>query len=253
VSELAEIIRYLDTLLEPSIYSDVAMNGLQVDSGRSTIKRLAVAVDSGLSVIEEAIRFKADLLIVHHGMFWGEPLAVRGAHALKLRHLLTGGCSLYASHLPLDGNREAGNGFELGRYLELSDLAPFYQYKGATIGAQGRFSKPLKIDEIAAKCRNMTGASDPLVLPFGVPDISTVGIITGSGASALEYCAHNRIDLLISGEPKHSAFHDARELGINAIFAGHYATETFGVRALARRLEKQFNLESVFIDIPSGI
>lgn len=246
------IVTYLDELLRPALYTDASKNGLQVDAGRSEVTRVAVAVDSGLSVVEEAVDKSADLLIVHHGLFWGSESTLTGAFGAKIRLLVQGGCSLYASHLPLDGNPEVGNAFELGRFLGVSDLAGFCHYGGMTIGARGALHSAT-VDSVAKACASMLGAGSPLILPFGRKQIDTVAIVTGSGSSALEDCSREGIDLLISGEPKQAAFHTCKELGLNAIFAGHYATETFGVRALLSRIQAAFSVEGIFIDQPTGI
>lgn len=253
MAQLPSIVKYLDSLLSPSTYEDAALNGLQVDGRNLDIQLVATAVDAGESVIAEAIKAEADLLIVHHGLFWGSENAITGPFGRKIHKLLKAGCSLYASHLPLDGHREVGNGFELGRFLELDKLEPFCEYGGATVGARGTLTKPQPLEYFTSKASEMIGASSPLALPFGSKEISSVGIVTGSGSMAIQECANKGIDLLISGEPKQEAYHTAKELGVNALFVGHYASETFGVRALGSRLAADFDVSTQFIDEPTGI
>lgn len=253
MAELRELVAYLDGLLKPALYKDASKNGLQVDSGNARVDRVAAAVDSGLSVIEEAAAGGAQLLLVHHGLLWGDDLPLTGPFGRKIGALYRSGCSLYASHLPLDGNEQVGNNFELGRFLNLTNLEGFFDYHGMPIGCRGETKVQSSLDEIASACEAIPGATKPLVLPFGPHKVRKIGIVTGSGSSALEECAHAGLDLLISGEPKQAAFHTCKELGINAIFAGHYGTETFGVKALLQRLQHSFGVTTLFVDQPTGI
>ena len=255
MATLQDICNFLNGLLEPEKYEDQALNGLQVQANSidSQVAKVAVAVDSGLSVIEETIATKADLLIVHHGLFWGKEQAITGPLYQKLKALLGTNCSLYASHLPLDGNPEVGNAFELARYLELEQLEPFMQYGNATIGCQGQLAKAKELSVVEAKLKKMPGAIEILKLPFGPKEISQIGIVTGSGSAAIPEAKALGLDLLISGEAKQEAYHNAKEHQVNCWFAGHYATETFGVLALKRLLENKFQLETCFIDEPTGI
>lgn len=254
MAQLATVVRYLDSLLQPALFkADSALNGLQVEARPSEVKKVAVAVDAGLSVIEKAVAQEADLLIVHHGLFWGACVPITGTLSQKLELLLSRRCALYASHLPLDSHPEVGNGFELARLVGLSALEPFCQYKGVTIGARGRMPAPVPLQHFIDRCATLPGAITPLVLPFGAGMITRVGVATGSAAMAVPIAAEEGLDLLISGEPKQEVYHIARELKINALFCGHYATETVGVRALAHRLERDLDLSTVFIDEPTGI
>lgn len=253
MAQLNSIISCLDSLLTPSQFADSAFNGLQVDGGESDIRLVAYAVDAGLSVIESAVKAEADLLIVHHGLMWGAQQAVVGPYGKKVELLIRHRCSLYASHLPLDAHREVGNGFELARFIGLENLEPFCQYKGQMIGAKGMVPRGQPLERFVELARSIPGAPNPVVLPFGKKEIQRVGIVTGSGSFALQSAAEDGLDLLLSGEAKQEAYHLAKELKINAIFAGHYATETFGVSALARRLQKDFDVKTIFIDEPTGI
>ncbi len=229
------------------------MNGIQVESGQTSIEKVAVAVDAGESIIERAVGEKAQLLIVHHGLFWGSPTSITGALARKVANLIRGGCSLYASHLPLDAHAEVGNGFELARHLGLSDLQGFCEYSGSLIGAQGRLPAPRTVLEVAALLAKLPGARAPLVLEHGKSKVQSVGIVTGSGAFGVSAAAQAGLDCYVSGEPKHEVYHLSKELKISCVFAGHYATETFGVRAVGRKLQGEFGLNVVFLDETSGI
>ncbi|MCB0310288.1 MAG: Nif3-like dinuclear metal center hexameric protein [Bdellovibrionales bacterium] len=253
MTQLASIVSYLDSLLSPQLYTDSSLNGLQVESSVSDIRRVAVAVDAGLDVIRAAADMEANLLIVHHGLMWGGEQPIRGTFGKKIELLLKSGISLYVSHLPLDGNLEVGNGAELARFLDLQEIKPFCEVNGMSVGVRGCLKSDFSIEHFQKKASQMLGAVVPLCFEFGKSDIRDVAVVTGSGSSALDLCAEQRIDLLVSGEPKHEAYQRAKELKMNAIFLGHYASETFGVRALARRLATDFDLEHEFIDDPSGI
>ena len=254
MAQLTSVISYLDSLLENQRYTDVALNGLQVETGNTVIKRVAYAVDSGLSILEQAVKAEADLLLFHHGLFWvAGPSPLRGTFGRKVELLFKHRCSLYASHLPLDGHIEVGNGTGVARFFGLEEVTPFFEHHGATIGVRARVKNALPLAHFAERASALPGAPTPFLLPFGKDKIVTVGVVTGSGSSAITLCAEAGIDLLISGEPKHEAYHLAREARQSALFAGHYATETFGVAALAKRLEKDFDLQTIFIDESSGI
>lgn len=250
---LTKIVSYLDELLKVASFKDASLNGLQVESSNNEIKRVAVAVDAGLSVIEAALAQKADLLIVHHGLYWGKEQAIRGVFGRKVRALLSGGCSLYCSHLPLDSHLELGNNAQLARLLQLDRIEGFALLDQNFVGVQGRLQTPQPLSQIAQTLRQLPGAGEPLVLAFGPRQVSTVGILSGSGSFALSETRRLGLDLLISGEPKQEAYHHCRELELNAIFAGHYATETVGVQALAKQLESAFQLQTFFVHEPTGI
>lgn len=253
MASLDSLVQWLHAILTPEEYHDNALNGLQVEPQVREVRRVAFAVDSGLSIIERAIAEEAQLLIVHHGLFWGNEQPLTGPLARKVELLFRERCALYASHLPLDGNREVGNGFELARFLGLEQIDGFLPLHGRTVGARGVFQRPRPLQEIVKQLATLRPTSSPLVLPFGKPEVRTVGVVTGSGSSAISLCAREGIDLLVSGEPKQQAYHEAKELSLNAVFAGHYATETFGVRALERRIQREFELSTVFIDEETGI
>lgn len=253
MADLFEISKFLDDLLDISHFIDDSQNGLQVESPRHKINKIAVAVDSGLSIIDQAIKLKAQLLIVHHGFFWNKPQNISGMLAKKVTKLIQNGCSLYAAHLPLDSHIKYGNAAELANFLKLTQVKEFCEYRGKSVGVSARCKHPQSLQKIIDECKKIPSSIEPLVLPFGRKDITNIGIVTGSGSFALQECADRGLDLLISGESKQEVYHLAKELKINAIFAGHYATETFGVKALAKVLEKKFQIKSIFIDEPTGI
>lgn len=252
MTQLHSIVSYLNALL-PDHPGDIARNGLQVESSNENIERVVFAVDAGLSTIEGAIRKEADLMIVHHGLFWGQSAPITGVFAKKVEALLKGGCSLYASHLPLDASAEVGNNYEIARALGLENLGHAIELAGEPIGCSGEFTHPKSREEIIEWCESVSGATPTLSFPFGSDKIRRVIVVSGSGSSALEEAKKSGADLLLSGEPKHEAYHLCRELQMNAIFFGHYGSETFGVKALQARLEKDFGVSTDFVDEPTGV
>lgn len=251
---IRDIINWLDLTLQPGCYQDMGLNGLQVESPRSgRVAKIALAVDAGLSVIERAVELGADLLIVHHGLFWGQQQPIVGPLAKKIALLLQNNCCLYASHLPLDGHLELGNASQLLEFLGAGNIEPFFHYKGMPIGARGVFTPARSVPEIREQCNAIEGFTTDLALAFGTPDIQSVGVVTGSGSFAIEESHKAGLDLLISGEAKQEAFHEAKDRECNVLFVGHYASETFGLRAIQRRIQEQFQVETTFINMPTGI
>jgi dinuclear metal center YbgI/SA1388 family protein len=254
MAHLSRIIEFLDTLLEPSKYNDGSYNGLQVDAGVSEVMQVAGAVDSGASIIEKAIASDADLLLVHHGLFWGNsPHVANGMHGMKIRRLIQHPCSLYASHLPLDGNLEVGNATEILRKLGVTNVHPFAFEGGMTLGARGELQTDVSIAEITHILSRAEGYGPEVILPFGAQKIKSIGVCTGAGGFAIHEARRLNLDLFISGEPKHHQYHEAKELGQSALFFGHYASETYGIKALLKLLETTFGVKTIWISEPTGI
>ena len=225
------------------------VNGLQVaNSGR--VRRLAAAVDASEATIGEAGRRGADLLIVHHGLFWGGNRAVTGSRYRRLKLLLDGDIAVYAAHLPLDVHPELGNNALLARELGLEVVGSFAPHEGRDVGVTADCS--LDRDELLERLRRALDGEVRLV-PGGPMAIRRVGILTGSGGSVVEEAAALGLDTLITGEGPHHSYIDAMEAGINVVFGGHYATEVFGVRALAAEVAKRFDLPWDFIASPTGM
>jgi dinuclear metal center YbgI/SA1388 family protein len=253
-SSLHAITTRLDHLLAISTFPDMAVNGLQIESQKHEVRKVAFAVDAGHSVLEAAADAHCELLIVHHGILWGGCPPIVGPLARKLHLCMTRGVSLYAAHLPLDGHLELGNAAQLGSFLGITEVSPCFHYKGAPIGVVGSFPSPRTLHEIAAHVGQCEGAlQPPLVLPFGSHDVKKIGIATGSATSVIPECSALGIDLLLTGESKQEAYHSAKEHRLSVICMGHYASETFGVRALERVLQREFRVETVWISEPTGI
>jgi dinuclear metal center YbgI/SA1388 family protein len=244
------LVAYLDQYLEVTDWRDKAHNGLQVE-GRAEVATVALATDAALATFAAAAQAGADFLIVHHGLFWGEPVPVVGAMRARIAALLDGGISLYGAHLPLDGHREVGNNAVLARLLALQDVEPFGMWDGRGIGVRGRFATPVEPSELAARLEALLGAQ-PDVLAFGRGPIERVGIVSGDASELIAEAAAAGLDAFVTGETRHQAWHVAREHGLHVVFAGHYATETLGVRALGDHLAERFSVETVFLDAPTG-
>lgn len=253
-SPLSDIVSHLDDLLEISNYSDISVNGLQIETPARDVGKVAFAVDAGYSVIKAAADAQCQLLVVHHGILWGGCLPIVGPYASKLHLCMTRGVSLYAAHLPLDGHQELGNAAQLATLLGLTECAPAFIRKGTPLGVVGILPSPQTPQEVASRLTSCEGAlQPPLVLPFGRANVTKLGIATGAATSLIPDCAALGIDTLLTGESKQEAYHSAKEYGINLICMGHYASETFGVRALERVLQSRFRVETVWISEPTGI
>jgi len=228
---------------------DRALNGLQVENS-GTVDRLAVAVDACQATIDGAVDLGANLLLVHHGLFWSGPEPITGRHGRRVRALVRHDVALYAAHVPLDCHPEVGNNAVLARALALSDLSPFGRYQGIEIGCVGETSESL--DALVTRLTDRLGV-EPHVIARGPARPRRAAVVTGAGSSLLREARDAGIDTFITGEGPHHTFFDAEEWGLNLIYAGHYATETVGVKALGEHLERQFGLPWDFIDHPTGL
>ena len=248
VRELAE---YLDQYLRVHEVEDSrnALNGLQVEND-GALSRLAVAVDACQVTIDRSVQLGADLLLVHHGLFWGglEPLV--GRHGKRVRTLMRHNVALYAAHIPLDLHPEVGNNAVLARQLELADLESFGDYLGQQLGVVGKLETTRT--RLVERVRHTLGV-EPHVIGTGPEEVRRVGIISGGGGGMIGDAVRAGVDTFVTGEGTHHTHFDAEEWGVNVIYAGHYATETAGVRALAAHLEQRLRLPWHFIDHPTGL
>lgn len=250
-TSLAAIVKHCDALLRNGEIGDYdgAVNGLQVENP-GTVTRIAAAVDASLATVQLAIAAKADLLIVHHGLFWGPSHPWTGKRYELLRLLMENDLAVYSSHLPLDAHPKLGNNAQLCAALELKSLKPFFVTHGQTIGfkTQARISRA----ELASRLARATGAK-PHVVPGGPETCRCIGVVTGGAGEDLKLAAAEGVDTFITGEGPHWTYALAEELGLNVLYGGHYATETFGVKALAAHLSRQFKLPWQFLDHPTGL
>ncbi len=249
--KLDELVAYLDDYLRVRATRDdaLALNGLQVES-RGEVELVAVAVDACQAVIDEAAVRRAGLLIVHHGLFWEGLRPVTGRTYRRLAALMRHDIAVYSAHLPLDRHPEVGNNAVLARLLGMEVRGWWGEYQGAALGVWGELD--VTRDALGERIGEKIGGS-PRLLPGGPLRARRVGIVTGAGGAMIAEAKAAGIDTFITGEGKHHAFFDAEELGVNVFFAGHYATETLGVKALAEHLAERFHLPWTFIDHPTGL
>jgi len=250
-ASLATVVQYLNDYLAVTTVADSpeALNGLQVENaGRVT--RIAAAVDACEATIDMARTAGADLLLVHHGLFWNGLVPLAGPAFRRVAGLIRGGMALYSAHLPLDRHPEVGNAPVLARQLGVALRGEFGVYKGQTVGVWGELD--LARADFARRVTQVLGP-EPRVLGFGPERVRRVGIITGAGASAIREAAAASLDTYLTGEGPHWSYFDAEELRINVLYAGHYATETVGVKALAEHLCAKFGLPWTFLDHPTGL
>lgn len=245
------LVGWLDEYLGIRSYADLSLNGLQIE-GTGVIRRVAASVDTSVKTLQGAADSGADLLLVHHGLFWGQPLALRGPHRTRVRTALMADLNLYAAHLPLDAHPEVGNNAMIARALSLGNLRPFGEAAGRQIGLAGELPFAQSLQDFADRVQKLTGEIC-LVHGGGIPQVQRLGVLSGSGAGAVAEAAALGLDTLLTGEPEHKHFHDAFEYGVNVVFAGHYETEVFGVRALAARIEEEFGLPWQFLHHPTGL
>lgn len=260
---LHDLTTYLDQFLRVREVPDDgnAHNGLQVENdGRIT--RLVAAVDASQATIEglgpeSATRGAAGpLLLVHHGLFWDGAQPLTGRRYRRVRGLLARNAALYSAHIPLDLHPEVGNNVGLARLLGLTEQRPFANYKGIQLGVMGKASAGLASrDVLVRRLADFLGipADRVRLLPGGPEVVRTVGVITGGAGSAIAQARDAGCDTFVTGEGAAHTYFDAMELGVNVIYAGHYATETIGVRLLAEHLAGRFDLPWEFHDHPTGL
>ena len=246
----SRLIDYLDDYLNVAAIPDRSLNGLQIE-GSGRILRAAFAVDACLKTIRDTARIGADILVVHHGLFWSRNERITGVLRKRIAALIENNISLYAAHLPLDCHQEVGNNVELARLLGFSLGKRFADYHGVEIGFTAESDSTMSRAALVKKIEKVL-KSPVDHLDFGPARIKRIGIVSGEAA---EYAAEARelgCDAFVTGETSHMAYHLAKEARINVMHAGHYASETVGVKALARHLRAKFSLECRFLSAPTG-
>ena len=251
MATLNEIISFLDSELRIKEVPDYpgAMNGLQME-GSQKVTQVAVAVDASLPVVRKAVDSGADILIVHHGMFWNGARRVTGATYEKFRLAMEAGLAVYSAHIPLDIHPVIGNNACLVSSLELEKPEPFFEWKGILLGIRGRFAGSL--NQLVGEVGKVLGG-EPHVCSAGSKEAGVVGVITGGSGSEVVAVRESGIDTFLTGEGPHWSYTEAEEIGMNMIYGGHYLTETGGVKAVADLLSGRFGLQTKFIDHPTGM
>lgn len=248
---LRDLAEYLDDYLALSEVPDApgALNGLQVESS-GAVGRIAAAVDACQATIDAAVTSGANLLLVHHGLFWGDAQPVTGRQWRRLSKLLAHDVAVYSAHLPLDCHPEVGNNIVLATELGVRQPEAFGEHRGTPVGVMGDVS--LSRDSFVERVASVIGG-EPQLIAAGPSEVKRVGVITGAAGSMIGEARAAGVDTFVTGEGGHHTYFDAEEEGINVIYAGHYATEIFGVKALAKHIEERFGIPWEFVDHPTGL
>lgn len=246
---LNELTRYLDALLQCPLFSDYGPNGLQVE-GRREIKRIASAVTASIETIRAAIAIQADLLLVHHGLFWqGDSPIVTGPYREKLQLLLSNQLSLLGYHLPLDAHQEFGNNWKAARDLGWTDLEPFGLYKGMPIGVKGRI-RAISRKDLQTELESYYKHHAHTALG-GKETVQTIALISGGAHKSIAEAINAGVDCFVTGSMDEPVWHLAHEGKINFFALGHSATERIGPQALGQHIKQTFGLEHQFLDLPN--
>jgi dinuclear metal center YbgI/SA1388 family protein len=248
---LPDVVSFANELLEVAEIEDYpgAVNGLQLEN-RGIVSKIGAAVDASSRTIEMAISESVNLLVVHHGIFWGGVSPVTGPVYRRLAKAMEADLAIYSAHLPLDFHPEMGNNILLAEALELTPVSPFWFVKGR---AQGCLSTVgLELSELVVRAERILGRKI-WRCPAGPSRTQRIGIVTGGAGSHIVEVAAEGVDTFLTGEGPHHTFVLAEELRINLLYGGHYATETFGVKKLAAHLAEKFNLQWTFLDHPSDL
>jgi dinuclear metal center YbgI/SA1388 family protein len=253
VARRDELVSFLDQYLEIKTIQDDAWNGLQVE-GTDLVGKAFFAVDAGMETLQQAKKHNANMIVVHHGMFWqGSKPCLVGPQRRQCEFLLKEGISLYAAHLPLDKHPEVGNNAQLLKILGYDVERPFCKYHGQDISFIGKTSKPKSVEAIVKILQGQLGA-ECKVLPFGKKIIHRMAVCSGGGANygILQEALDAEVDLYLTGDAT-EMYHKIKDNNFNVIFAGHHATEIVGVRALSNLIAKKFDVEALFFDIPTSL
>ena len=253
---LLEFDEYLNSFLHKEDFgNDISLNGIQIQNSEPAskqIKKVAFAVDACEATALAAARAGADVLFVHHGLFWGHCQTVTGSQYKRLSAFIKNDLALCAYHIPLDANNPYGNNYGLAARLGLEDCKPFGTWRGMTLGVKGVLPSELRIDEITQKLLR-PGKKPSSIIALGKKNIKTVGIISGGASEDVADAIEENLDCYITGEFAHEDYHIARENNINVIAGGHYETETVGVSLVMQKLLSETSLECIFIDEPTGL
>jgi dinuclear metal center YbgI/SA1388 family protein len=252
MAQLKEVISYLDELLDAQDFPDYGPNGLQVP-GSAELSLVVTGVSAHRDLFERAADLGAQLVVAHHGLFWDfHPRSLSPAMKERLRVLFDNDISLAGYHLPLDAHPEVGNNALICAALGLERAEPFGEHRGRSIGFVGRSADGVPFDELRGRCAAAFG-QEPFTWETGPELVHSVGIVSGAAASSFGEAIAQGLDAFLTGEPAEHVMADARESGTHFIAAGHYATETFGVRRLGELVSERFGVEHRFVEAPNPI
>jgi dinuclear metal center YbgI/SA1388 family protein len=246
--KVAELIAHLDDLLRIGEFEDLGPNGLQVPADRE-VERVVTGVTAQRELIERAIAEDAQLVLVHHGLFWRfNPVGLTPLLAERLRPLFKHDIALAGYHLPLDAHPEVGNNALLADALGCGEHVAF-----GAVGRGGSFTEPVPVSTLADRVMAACGGREPLLFDGGPAAVRRIAIVSGGAAGELQRAIAEGYDAFLTGEPKEHVMADAREAGIHFIAAGHYATETHGIRRLGDLIAQRFGVSHSFVDIPNPV
>ena len=252
MTQLSEVIAYLDELLEIGDFQDYGPNGLQVP-GSGELSVVVTGVSAHRELFEHAATLGAQLVVAHHGLFWDfHPRAITTAMKERLRILFDNDIALAGYHLPLDAHPEVGNNALICAALGLERSEPFGEHRGRAVGFVGRSGDGIPFEELRSRCVAAFG-QEPFTWDEGLEVVRSVGIVSGAAASSFGEAIARGLDAFLTGEPAEHVMADARESGTHFIAAGHYATETFGVRRLGELVAERFGVEHRFVEAPNPI
>ncbi len=244
-----KISSLLDNLFEVKDFTDVSNNGLQVDNSGKEVSKIVTGVDGSQEFFEQAVELGADMVICHHGISWGDSLKrITGLNYKNIKILMDNDIALYACHLPLDAHAVYGNNVQIVKVLGLNNVQPFGEYHGNIIGFSGEFETPMDYDDFK-KLVQKTIADKIQTMDFGKKKVKSVAVISGGAAGDVVQAGEGGFDVYLSGEAGLIAYSPAREYGVNAVFAGHYKTEVFGVKAVAKFLNEEYDIDAEFLDL----
>jgi dinuclear metal center YbgI/SA1388 family protein len=247
-----EIVAYLREYLRVDAFPDYGPQGLQFE-GREDVRRIVTGVSAGQSLFQRAAEAGADMVLVHHGLFWdNDPRVIVGPLKRRLALLMRHDMSLCAYHLCLDAHPEVGNNYLAARALGMVDMDGFGLSRGNAIGVRGRFPAPMPRDEFISSLRALYGGQ-PLVFPHGPDPLETAAIVSGGAQRLVTDAIAAGLDALVTGEASEFVMNAAQEGGITFVAAGHYNTETLGIFRLGDHLAEKFDLEHTFIDLPNPV
>ncbi len=253
---LTEFDTYINSFLRKEDFEkDISLNGIQIQNSQPSskqLKKIAFAVDACEASAKAAVAAGADVLFVHHGLFWGHCQTVTGSHYKRLAAFIKNDLALCAYHIPLDANNPYGNNYGLAERLGLVNCEQFGSWRGMILGVKGEVPTECTIDDLVKKLMR-PGKEARAILNFGKSKIKTVGIISGGASEDVADAVEEGLDCYITGEFAHEDYHFAREMGINVIAGGHYETETVGVSLVMEKVKAETGLECVFIDEPTGL
>lgn len=248
----ADLITYLDSFLRIAEIDDYGPQGLQVEAANPQIQRIALAVDVAPPIINAAAQWGADMLLVHHGIFWRSVERIAGPLGQRVRLLLQSNMHLYAAHLPLDAHPEVGNNATLAAMLGVTVQQWWCAPKGTPLAVLGPLAAAIPLSQFAGLVESSLSTTVTL-LPHGPQQVKNVAILSGFGADQVAAARDLGADTFVTGETSHANYWAAADHGLNVIFAGHYATETVGVKALGQHLTDQFDLTIHFFDFPTSM